>query len=134
MTSGRFETTLAAPGVMPSLPFVLGVAPASDHDVRIETILMRLESLASLAQESRRELDALRELSGEILEAVRAREVAAFEPVQAVVEAPERAPEVPAPLLRLHLLGSFDAHLRGQSIGRWPSRKASMPCCKAIPI
>ena len=125
MTSGRFETTLTAP--TPTLPFVLGVVPTTEQDVRIETILMRIESLQTLAAESRRELDALRELSAEILEAVKARPSAMPEPAVLPTEAPSENVEVKAaPLLRLRLLGSFDAHLRGQSIGRWPSRKARL--------
>src|SRR5687768_13663744 len=110
MTSGRFEATLAP---VPTLPFVLGVLPATDQDVRIETILMRIESLQSLAQESRRELDALRVLGGEILEAVRARTSAPAAPaVVSIPTQPEPVETKAPPLLRLRLLGSFEAHLR----------------------
>lgn len=112
----------------PSLPFVLGVsAPETPaEDARFDAILDRLDSLQAIAAQSQHDLDLLRQLSTEILQSIRRPEPVS-PPVLRVVE--PSAAEVPgtaAPLLSLRLLGSFDVQMRGQSIGKWPSRKARL--------
>lgn len=125
MVSARlYDSTLSSP----SLPFVLGIpAPeAPAEDPRLDAIIERLDSLQAFAAQSQHDLDLLRKMSAEILDSIRRPEPPA-PPVLAMLEPP--VPEVSstaAPLLSLRLLGSFDVQMRGQSIGKWPSRKARL--------
>jgi DNA-binding SARP family transcriptional activator len=112
----------------PSLPFVLGVqapdAPAEDNS-RFDVILERLDSLQALATQSQTDLDLLRRMNSELLEIVRRVQPDDAAPVPATSEAV--IADAPAGTsLSLRLLGSFDVQMRGQSIGKWPSRKARL--------
>jgi DNA-binding SARP family transcriptional activator len=112
----------------PSLPFVLGVqAPeAAAESSRFDVILERLDSLQAIATQSRNELDLLRRMNSELLEMVR--RVQPDEPVPVSVTEPAAAdvPGAAGAILALRLLGSFDVQMGGQSIGKWPSRKARL--------
>jgi DNA-binding SARP family transcriptional activator len=111
----------------PSLPFVLGVQapdPASE-DPRFDAILERLDSLQAIATQSQLDLDLLRRMNSELLDIVRRVQPEEPVPLQVVGPAPE-TPDAGEAMLTLRLLGSFDVRMGGQSIGKWPSRKARL--------
>ena len=106
-----------------ALPFVLGTLPIVREESQIQTILHRLEALQEVAFASRRELDSLRQLSSEILQAVKTTLISrtALSPPRATAATP---PDLRP--LRLQLLGSFEVQVKGRLISSWPSKKARL--------
>jgi LuxR family maltose regulon positive regulatory protein len=107
-----------------ALPFVLGALPIIREESQIQTILNRLEVLQDVALASRREIDSLRQLNTEILQAVRTTltsRAVALAPVADTAGA-----SVDARPLRLQLFGTFEVQVRGRLISSWPSKKARL--------
>ena len=107
-------------GASHSLPFTLGSLALAQDD-RAFAVLDKLDALEALAIESRKDIDALRDLSLQIL-----RRISAVPPPAApavVVPLPTAAPQG---RLQLKLLGSFEAQLSSETISHWPSRKARL--------
>jgi DNA-binding SARP family transcriptional activator len=105
-------------GLKPALPFVLGTRWELDAGRQLDAIVAELETLHTLANESRRELELLKVISNEILDSIKPRSVS--------LQPGDPSAATPAPALDVRLLGRFEVRLHGKAIERWPSRKARL--------
>jgi len=110
-----------------TLPFVLLEGPAPRLDVpEIGLLLDRLDVLRDLALETRRDLDALRRESSQILSDLGAFTARLLSVPNAEAEAGTQVGPGPAARLTVRLLGSFEVRCGGSVLNAWPSKKARL--------
>jgi LuxR family maltose regulon positive regulatory protein len=114
---------IAVLGAKPELPFVLQAFPSVTEDPRIDAILHKLDALIESVTSSRLEVETLRQISMQVLQAVRRPPAAE---AAASAEAARVEVAVPAVPLRLRLMGPFEVYANGRPITDWPSKKARL--------
>jgi LuxR family maltose regulon positive regulatory protein len=113
---------VAVLGARPELPFVLQSLPIGLADPRIDAILHKLDSLLDSLSSSRLEMESLRQISLQVLQAVKSARAERAVPH----DAPETEAAVSSLPLQLRLLGPFEARVNDVAIRDWPSKKARL--------